>query len=166
MSMKSLDRRLTDYCEKSGLPQLSADDLIAELEMSRMGAASQIPDTIKPEDKSALIKWLESFQRVYDRVAGEEIAIQHLIIEALKHGYETVLVDDGEEIHDVVGLPLSEIIELTMAVDESSITVKGKLSGDKLRFYLIFGNSPEELIADHTDHPDAELIWQAVQARV
>jgi hypothetical protein len=92
--------------------------------------------------------------------------IGRLCIEALKHGYHFHFVNDGEENHPVEGHSIEEIIDYATAVDESAILFKGKTSGKILSFYLIFGNSAEELIADHTDHPDAELIWQAVQKRI
>lgn len=166
MSQEKMQERFSRRCEEYGLPELPINELEIELELSLEDQPSKISSALTLDQKKENLDWVRRFRAVWKRVKGETRAIQLLCIEAIKHGYLFHTVDDGEESHSIADGSVEEVIELATAVDESSITFKGKASGKIIRFYLVFGNSPEELIADHTDHPDAELIWQAVQKRV
>jgi hypothetical protein len=166
MSLNSLINRYESQCLERNLPYLCAQDLEFELIASRLGKKTKIPKTMTDEEIVDNLGWVRRFQVIWRRCLDEERVIGRLCIEALKHGYHFHFVNDGEENHPVEGHSIEEIIDYATAVDESAILFKGKTSGKILSFYLIFGNSAEELIADHTDHPDAELIWQAVQKRI
>lgn len=165
MSLKSLTERYARECERRNLPLLDAADLEMELVASMEGLKTQIPH-MTVDQKAEHIEWLRRFQEVWERVEGEQRTVKQLCIEALRHGYEVILVHDGEEKHSITQeTPLSEVVELAMAVEESRITFRHRQTSGRLTFFLVFGNSPEEVIADHTAHEDAEVIWRALRGR-
>lgn len=164
MSLKSLQKRYADYCHRAGLPTVSIKDLEYLLEAHLQGQTGHLVG-ISEDDVREHLKWVRRFRTVWRRVEGEEYVLSLLCIEAVKAGYHLDSANDGEERHDCRNKSLGQIIDILSAVDQSSITFRRKPTGRGLMFALVFGNSPEELIADHTAHPDAELIWQAVQRR-
>lgn len=165
MSLAQIEGRYVAECEKRGLPILPIREMEYALLLSQLGEKTGLPEVLSDWDRTELLDWVRRSLEVYERVEGEERRIQLLCIEALKHGYRLHEVDDGEEIYDAAGVSIAEVIERATAVDESLIRFKGRTSGKLISFLLVFGNSPEEVIADHSQHPDAELIWEAVNRR-
>lgn len=166
MTMKSMNRRYADECQRRNLPvDMDPADLEMALVVSMEGLTTLI-NHMTVDQKAEHLQWLRRFRAVYERVEGELLVLQRLCIETLRHGYEVVGVNDGDVYHPITReTPLSEITDLAMAVDESWIVTRQRHGEQRLTFILVFGNSPEELIADHTAHDDAEAIWQAVQKR-
>jgi hypothetical protein len=166
MIVERMKSRYIEQCEQRNLPELSLADLELQLIASIEGESCSIDPSMTEEEKTENLSWLRRFKVVVDRVMAEEKVIQVLCVEAFKAGYVFDSVNDGEELHSVSGCSIANCIDLLTAVDESAITFKRKQGGQPITFHLIFGNSAEELIADHTDRPHAELIWQAVQQRI
>lgn len=165
MSLNRLTKRYTDECQRRKLPIVDAQELHTRLLGALRGEADDDFDALSRDELKDACAWVERFIKLWDRVQGEERVIHRLCTAALKHGYDVVFVNDGEERHDITSeTPLSEIVELATAVDESAITIRSRSEGHILSFYLVFGNSPEELIADHTAHPDAETIYNKAWA--
>ena len=64
--------------------------------------------------------------------------------------------DNGEEI-TLAGLSKTAIINEITAADDCLMRVKHKTDGFGT-LYLVFGNSPGELVCDYTDKPSLDLV--------
>ncbi len=64
------------------------------------------------------------------------------------HGLTILKVDNGENVTPFAGVSLAEFINETMACDEARLYVETP-SGETRSLYLVYGNSPGELVCDH-----------------
>jgi len=160
-ALDSMKGRFETYIKENSLPNLKPHFLREELERGWESAIPEVAALTQDQIKECG-GWVSRFCETLKRVHAEERVITLLCIKAMRNGYSFHAADDGEIGQSIIGNSVAEVLDILTAVDESSICFKNKVTGQLLRFYLIFGNSPEELIADHTDHPDAETIYQAV----
>lgn len=78
-----------------------------------------------------------------DRAAATQI------IRGLIHaGWRPDFVYDGEEDIDVV--TVTQALDAIFAVDMAHLNVKHPTTGEKGWVWFVLGNSPEEVVADHT----------------
>lgn len=86
-------------------------------------------------------------------MATEISVLKALVSRAIARGL-VVSVNDGESWPVKKSTDIQAIVEAATGVDESSLRFRDSVTGESVGFvYLVFGNSPEELIADHTDSP-------------
>lgn len=78
-----------------------------------------------------------------------------LIETLLKHNLTIVSVDNGETETNFADVSLAEFIEQTMACDEARLYVKTP-RGENRWLYLVYGNSPGELVCDYTIAPEVD----------
>jgi hypothetical protein len=71
------------------------------------------------------------------------------------HGLTIVKVDNGEAETPFAGTSLADFIAEATACDEARLYVKTP-SGETRSLYLVFGNSPGELVCDHGVDPLVE----------
>lgn len=71
-----------------------------------------------------------------------------------KHGIVIVKVDNGESVTEFAKVTLKQFIDETTACDEANLYVT--TPDGKMRWiFLVYGNSPGELVCDH--HCNAEI---------
>lgn len=75
-----------------------------------------------------------------------------------KAGFELVDADNGEERHRITSPEMAAAV-LTVT-DESQLYVKAP-DGKRLGLFLVYGNNPGELVADHHVHPLLEATVSA-----
>ena len=86
-------------------------------------------------------------------MATEISVLKALVSRAIARGL-VVSVNDGESWPVKKSTDIQAIVEAATGVDESSLRFRDSVTGESVGFvYLVFGNSPEDLIADHTDSP-------------
>jgi hypothetical protein len=78
----------------------------------------------------------------------ETQAVRKLVKIGLAKGY-TVSVMDGEEWTLRRSTSLEDIMAAVMTTDEDQLAFRNQ-AGHGAVFYLVYGNSPEEVINDHT----------------
>lgn len=94
--------------------------------------------------------------RMYDRV------VEKLLKEASARGYHCCKVNDSEEDLKVTPeTPESEVISWATGTDSSTMYFRNE-EGERISFWLVYGNSLWETIADHADKPAAHAITKAV----
>lgn len=69
------------------------------------------------------------------------------------HGFALLKVDNGEDVSEFESVPYDEFVSECMACDESWLYVSHPSVGRAWCLYLVYGNSPGELVNDHHDHP-------------
>jgi hypothetical protein len=82
-----------------------------------------------------------------ERIIGERAVIRRLVTEALKRGL-TVSINDGEEWALKHSVKLTEVMSAIMSTDEDYLRLCNADKSIAATFHLIYGNSPEEVIAD------------------
>ena len=95
-------------------------------------------------------------------MATESTVLKSLIRNAIARGY-LISVHDGEEWAVVKSKDATAIFEAATATDESNLRFRligGEFIGT---VYLVFGNSPEELIADYSDNDAIRALVDSVE---
>jgi hypothetical protein len=82
------------------------------------------------------------------RIAGERKAVRALCKAALDKGF-TLSYNDGEEWAVKQSYKLSDIMKHVHSTDEARLTVRDSEARARVTFYLVYGNSPEEVISDY-----------------
>ena len=72
-----------------------------------------------------------------------------------KHRLTILSVDNGENQVNFIDVTLNEFINETMACDEAWLKVEAP-DGKKKTLYLVYGNSPGELVCDYTVCPEID----------
>lgn len=95
----------------------------------------------------------------HQRARGEQIVFANLVDHLDRHGFKPVAVWDGEE--NTRTPTMKDMMELVFNLDESSVYFK---KGDFPRrsIYIVLGNSPEEIVADHVLPKDEDDGFAAV----
>jgi hypothetical protein len=88
---------------------------------------------------------------------SEQTAVRKLVKIGLAKGY-TVSVYDGEEWTVLRSTKITDIMGALMTTDEDVIKFRND-AGQGCLFYLVYGNSPDEVINDHTDNVFANEIY-------
>lgn len=103
----------------------------------------------------------------------EKAVVRALVDHCGKFGWHAIEVDDGGEEPAIkrtydVGLSADEVVEAAFAVDEARIIFS---NGERRSHWvaLVFGNSPEEVIADYSYGPisnpdDFEVVMEEFDA--
>jgi hypothetical protein len=95
----------------------------------------------------------------------EAKAARSLVSLILKKGYE-VSVNDGCEWVLRRSTSLHDILSVLCTTGEDHLILRNA-SGEKVGiFYLVWGNSAEELVCDHSDNAIVDGIWSEWQAQV
>ena len=89
-----------------------------------------------------------SASRQFDQGISEEQALARALRHLAKLGWTPEDVYDEDDPIDLVGMSVDEVVEECRAFDDCHLRV-GK-DGKVGYIYLVWGNSPMELIADHT----------------
>jgi hypothetical protein len=66
------------------------------------------------------------------------------------HDFTILAVNNGDEWVKLSDVSITEFLEETVAADEAVLLVR-YTDDRKYKLYLVFGNSPGELVCDHTD---------------
>ena len=83
---------------------------------------------------------------------AEVKSVRYLIQLVLDAGYE-VDINDGEETVITKSTDVDAIMETMMSTDEDIVRISHPSRESRIgAFYLVYGNSPEEVICDHTDN--------------
>lgn len=91
----------------------------------------------------------------------ERAEARALIAYLLDAGY-SLSVNDGEET-TLRGCTDGEtVLDALGTTDADTLTAKSP-ARPPLAFLLVYGNGPGELIADHSDSPEADAAWRHVQ---
>lgn len=129
------------------------------------------PASVLPRDRDILTKLYEANRELADaqeearkyveaktpeqrenilRIAGERDIARFLLSSLLAQDYE-ISIDDGEE-RSSWTRNMKQILDTVLNVDEAWVHVRRERNGGQEGgyAYLLFGNSPEELIADYT----------------
>jgi hypothetical protein len=83
--------------------------------------------------------------------------IRSLLKTLKKHRFTPVALNDGEEVIKAHTMTSRKFLEELVATDEVTLLVQNN-KGDKCKLYLVYGNSPGEVVCDYTDHPDLENV--------
>lgn len=89
-----------------------------------------------------------SASRQFDQGISEEQALARILRHLAKLGWSPVEVYDEDDPIDLVGMSVDEVVVECRAYDDCHLRV-GK-DGKFGTIYLVWGNSPMELVADHT----------------
>ena len=89
-----------------------------------------------------------SASRQFDQGISEEQALARILRHLAKLGWSPVEVYDEDDPNDLSGMSVDEVVEECRAYDDCHLRV-GK-DGKFGTVYLVWGNSPMELVADHT----------------
>jgi hypothetical protein len=81
-------------------------------------------------------------------IAGERKVIRALCKAALAKGF-TLSYNDGEEWAVKRTSKLSDIMAEVHSTDEGLLLIRDSEAKKRANFYLIYGNSPDEVIADY-----------------
>jgi hypothetical protein len=95
------------------------------------------------------------------RVAGEQTNLRKLIRNILSRGL-VVSVNDGGEWPVKRSGSFKEICDNLMACDEEQLVIRDSEGVRVGWFYLVYGNSADEIICDHTANELCEEIYNAV----
>jgi len=82
------------------------------------------------------------------RIAGERKVVRALCKAALAKGF-TLSYNDGEEWTVKQSTKISDIMSEVHSTDEAKLTVRDNEARARVTFYLVYGNSPEEVISDY-----------------
>ena len=93
----------------------------------------------------------------------EQTEARILIEQLLAQPGATVSVYDGEEWALKRSRDLDTIMAALGSTDNDELVWRDASGARLAWFWLIYGNSPGELIADHTANDDAERVWKEVQ---
>ncbi|MEY9235383.1 hypothetical protein ABIF78_007706 [Bradyrhizobium japonicum] len=91
-------------------------------------------------------------------IEQEKTAAGRIIDRALAKGY-LISVNDGEEWTVKKSSKRREIMDALQSTDSDTLMVR-QADGAKVGvIYLVWGNSPDEIVCDHTDKPEiCELV--------
>ncbi len=93
--------------------------------------------------------------RQFDHGISEEEALARIIRHLAKLGWTPVDLYNGDDVPvDLAGMSVEEVVQECRATDECHLSV-GK-DGNQGVIFLVWGNSPIELIADHTTRGNLE----------
>lgn len=103
------------------------------------------------------------YPQTADRIIGERRVVRRLVRKAITDGY-TVSVHCGESWEIKRSVSVQDIMDNIMATDSDRIYLTDFAGERTCHFYLIYGNSPAEVIADHTDTPYAQSLYDLATA--
>ncbi len=91
-----------------------------------------------------------SASRQFDQDIGEEQALARILRHLAKLGWEPDDIYDEDDPVNLVGMSVDEVVAECRAYDDCHLRVSkdGKFGA----IFLVWGNSPMELVADHTTH--------------
>lgn len=116
-------------------------------------------------DKSieAIIDRIRTDAGVYYNRPQEVRALRKLLDMCVAEGFQLYEVYDGEEEVPVEGV--DSAIYHTDQVEYATIRMVRELETDNhhIHWFIIWGNNPEEIVADYNDKPWAQDIWNRWQ---
>jgi hypothetical protein len=90
-------------------------------------------------------------------IAKEKTAAGKVIDRALAKGY-LISVNDGEEWVVKKSVKRKEIMDALQSTDSDLLKIR-KPDGEKVGvIYLVWGNSPEEVVCDYSSNPEIEAL--------
>ena len=98
-----------------------------------------------------------------DRIIGERRVIRRLITEAFKMGYN-VSIHNGEDWEIKYSYREQDVMDCIMATDSDTLRLCNDQKMIAATFMLIYGNSPAEVIADHSTNALAEALYELATA--
>lgn len=99
-----------------------------------------------------------------ERIIGERKVIRRLVTEAIAKGY-SVSVNSGEDWEIKNSRSLKDVMDNIMATDEDYLRLTGCMNEIVCTFRMIYGNSPEEVIADHSTNSVAQYLYKVAHKR-
>lgn len=93
-----------------------------------------------------------------ERIIGERRVIRRLVTRAIAAGY-TVSIHNGEDWEIQWSTRTNDVMDCIMATDEDYLRVCNHGKQIMATFRLIYGNSPAEVIADHSTNALAEDLY-------
>lgn len=81
--------------------------------------------------------------------------VRSLIKTLEKHEVEILAIDNGEEVTEKKKVKTTQFIDECVACDEAWLVVQTKAG--KKTLYLVFGNSPGELVCDYSVDPQLDV---------
>lgn len=103
------------------------------------------------------------YPQTADRIIGERRVIRRLVTEAIAKDLN-VSVNNGEDWEIQHTTSVKDVMDNIMTTDEDYIRVCDAGKAIVATFRLIYGNSPGEVIADHSTNPLAyELYERAIK---
>lgn len=101
---------------------------------------------------------LAKYPEAGPRIIGERKVIRRLCAAAIVRGLQ-VSVNNGEDWEIKNSKSLTDIMHSIMATDEDYIRLTDDAGMIQATFRMIYGNSPEEVIADHSTNALAEELY-------
>lgn len=98
------------------------------------------------------------YPQVAERIIGERAVVRKLVSKALADGH-LVSVNNGEDWEIKRSTRIEDIMGAIMATDEDYIRIENINFGLEARFWMVYGNSADDVIADHTDVPYAQELF-------
>ena len=83
----------------------------------------------------------------HERARGEQKVFANLVVHLEQHGFKPVSVYDGEETEKTP--TMKDMMELVFNLDECECYFMKEGFPARL-IYIVLGNSPEEIVADHS----------------
>jgi hypothetical protein len=116
--------------------------------------------------------WLAKFDLaaphpdVVRREAGERKVLRHLLRRAKAMGMPCIKVNDGEESYKATSE--AQVLDTVFSVDESYLLFARPAgeAGVALSAYIVLGNSPSEVICDHSSPDDEAHPFNVLMAEV
>jgi hypothetical protein len=103
------------------------------------------------------------YPQTAERIIGERRVIRRLITEAFKLGYN-VSIHNGEDWEVRYATTEQEVMDNIMATDQDTLRLCDSKKMIAASFALIYGNSPAEVIADHSTNALAEALYELATA--
>lgn len=98
-----------------------------------------------------------------ERIIGERRVIRKLVTEAINRGFN-VSIHNGEDWEIQWSLKVQDVMDNIMATDEDTLRLCDSQRMIVASFWLIYGNSPAEVIADHSTNALAEGLYALATA--
>lgn len=94
-----------------------------------------------------------------ERIIGERRVIRRLVSAAITKGFR-VSVNSGEDWEIKQSGNVQDVMDNIMATDEDYIRLTGAMNEIVATFRMIYGNSPAEVIADHSTNELAQYFYK------
>lgn len=98
-----------------------------------------------------------------ERIIGERRVIRKLVTEAISRGLN-VSVHCGEAWEIQWSTSVKDVMDNIMATDSDTIRLCDDQRMIRASFWCVYGNSPVEVIADHSTNTLGEALWQLATA--
>lgn len=94
-----------------------------------------------------------------ERIIGERRVVRRLVTAAINKGFQ-VSINNGEDWEIKTSSNVQDVMDCIMATDEDYVRLTGCMGEIVATFRMIYGNSPAEVIADHSTNELAQYLYK------